>query len=486
MEIVSIKSRYRVVVMSDYKYLFPYEMIPHNSKILIYGAGDVGVDYLKQMLITGYAEVVGVIDKKHAKYCNLVVPVYSPNDLSKLEFDYVVLAFKREDYISEITDLLSNIGIEKKKIVYKGVRNTNINILTTEAHYSGNAEYAYHKAQISVALKFGIGLGDSIIKKGFFLELVRMLPEAMIDIYAPGGSKFIPSIYEDQENFNCVVDDGGALYAENKKKYTLAISVFRLIEVDYIDYFALEKSNETFAKQMKKHIKNHNEYKLSDFPSTQIWIHYGRAKYRGWNCYSIYQYTDVFKVRRKIVNIPLVESLRTKMERYCRFKYITVNYGNGASGKGYKENISKQWPLEHYNKLLRMFKLKFPHLKVIQVGDITTEKLGNVDEYFIEKNLEEVKYVLKNAILHIDIEGGLVHLATNLGTKCVVLFGPTQVYIYGYPENINIVSPACNGCYGLYDNALGCARNLDEPECMKTLTPQLVMSHISSYLNSID
>lgn len=100
--------------------------------------------------------------------------------------------------------------------------------------------------------------------------------------------------------------------------------------------------------------------------------------------------------------------------------------------------------------------------------------------------MEEVKYVIKNALLHVDIEGGLVHLATNLGTKCVVLFGPTQVDIYGYPENINIVAPKCNGGYGLYDNAFRCAKDLDEPECMKALKPQLVMEHIVSYLNDND
>lgn len=472
--------------MSEYKFLFPYEVIAQNSKILIYGAGDVGVAYLKQMLITGYADVIGFVDKNHTKYSNLAVPVYSPDDLSKLEFDYVVLAFKREDYVSEITDLLSSMGIGKQKIVYKGIRNTNVNIIATEAYCCGNVEYAYHKARISVALKYGTGLGDSIIKKGFFIELTHMLPEAMIDIYSPTGSNYIPAIYGDQENFNCVIDDGGALYSEKKKQYTLAISLFHLIEVDYINYSVLERYNKEFAEKMKRHIKNHREYNLSNFPEPQKWINYSRAKYKGWNCYSIYQYTDVFKVERKRIYIPLAEAFKGEMGRYNKINYITINYGNGRSGKGYKENISKQWPLEYFNEFLYMFKHKFPYLKVIQVGDITTEKLKNVDEYFIDKNLEEVKYVLKGALLHVDIEGGLVHLATNLGTKCIVLFGPTQVDIYGYPENINIVSPECNGCYGLYDNAFRCAKDLDNPECMKTLTPQLVMSHISSYLDNID
>ena len=82
------------------------------------------------------------------------------------------------------------------------------------------------------------------------------------------------------------------------------------------------------------------------------------------------------------------------------------------------------------------------------------------------------------------IEGGLVHLATNLGTKCVVLFSPTQPNIYAYPNNINIVYATCNGCYGLYENGYACARGLEKPECMYSITPEMVMEKIAEYIDS--
>ena len=63
------------------------------------------------------------------------------------------------------------------------------------------------------------------------------------------------------------------------------------------------------------------------------------------------------------------------------------------------------------------------------------------------ESLELVKYVLKGSLLHIDCDSGLVHLATQLGTKCVVLFGQTSVWYFGYEQNINIVSKVCNSCY---------------------------------------
>ena len=48
-----------------YTYLFPYEKIPQGSRIIIYGAGDVGQEYLQQMQITGYCSVIAFIDKAY-------------------------------------------------------------------------------------------------------------------------------------------------------------------------------------------------------------------------------------------------------------------------------------------------------------------------------------------------------------------------------------------------------------------------------------
>ena len=102
------------------------------------------------------------------------------------------------------------------------------------------------------------------------------------------------------------------------------------------------------------------------------------------------------------------------------------------------------------------------------------------------QDIELIKYVLKNAIFHLDSEGGLTHLATQLGTKCIVLFGPTQVELLGYSQNINIVASTCKGCYFLYDDMMKCARDLQEPECMHSITPELVMEKVDTYLMEVD
>ena len=76
-----------------YTYLFPYEKVPYGSRI-IYGAGDVGQEYLQQMLMTDYAEVLCFLDRAFDKYPAIVIPIFSPEKVVELTFDYIIIATK--------------------------------------------------------------------------------------------------------------------------------------------------------------------------------------------------------------------------------------------------------------------------------------------------------------------------------------------------------------------------------------------------------
>ena len=79
---------------NKYEYLFPFEKIPQGAKILIYGAGDVGQEYLQQIMMTGYCEVVGFIDRNWDKYAKMIVPIYPVVRIHEVSYDYIVIAMK--------------------------------------------------------------------------------------------------------------------------------------------------------------------------------------------------------------------------------------------------------------------------------------------------------------------------------------------------------------------------------------------------------
>ena len=50
-------------------YIFPYESIKFGSKIIIYGFGNVGYDYVVQLKKNKYADIIFILDK-NAQYKN--------------------------------------------------------------------------------------------------------------------------------------------------------------------------------------------------------------------------------------------------------------------------------------------------------------------------------------------------------------------------------------------------------------------------------
>lgn len=472
--------------MNDvYQYLFPFEKVPQKSRILIYGAGEVGQAYLKQILLTRYCEVIGFLDRAYESYQNLVVPVYPPTQVQKIDYDYIIVAMKVASTLSYIKEILHNAGVDEEKVVFTGVRPDIVTLTIADTVCVDKVDVvpAYKNAGLSIALKFGGHLGDAIIKKRLFREIVTMAPEAKIDIYTPGGGKFIKSLYADEPNLNCVIDDGGGLYVARHKEYMLSMSIFYMIEINYIDYQHLHKLNPIFADKMKLHRKRHDEYGLKLFPSTQNYIHFARTMYLRRNCYSIYNYTGVFNIDDQKVDIPLNLDYFDEYQSLRIGKYVTFNFGNGTTGKNNKNSISKQWPKEYFEEFALLFKKKYKNIKLIQLGDDNTEPIEGADECLLGKNLELVKIILHRAILHVDIEGGLMHLATQLGTKCVVLYGSTPIELFGYPQNVNIQAGKCKNCYMLYDNYYRCVRNMEKPECMWSIKPKFVLEKINLFIS---
>lgn len=106
--------------MSKY-YLFPYQSIPAGCKVVIYGCGMVGMDYLNQLQTNHYCEVVFLVAKNYydvkfleRKYS---VTCYPPEILcDKNDYDYVIIATDNDAYRMEMIKLLVDLGIESSKI----------------------------------------------------------------------------------------------------------------------------------------------------------------------------------------------------------------------------------------------------------------------------------------------------------------------------------------------------------------------------------
>lgn len=215
-------------------------------------------------------------------------------------------------------------------------------------------------------------------------------------------------------------------------------------------------------------------------------MHFHRNQLLGINRWGELRQGDVFEIPDQHSYVALGHAGYEQMSELGLqgVQYITVNRGADSMGRSTMQ--TKVWPKEHYEKLIALCKDKYPDLLVIQLGTKQNTKLQGADRYVLGESMETTKWILRNSLLHIDCEGGLVHLATQLAVKCIVLFGPTPLHTYAYQDNINLVSDKCSNCMGTHEDwAFSCYRGMKEPECMYSLTPELVLPYIEEHIGRL-
>lgn len=163
-------------------------------------------------------------------------------------------------------------------------------------------------------------------------------------------------------------------------------------------------------------------------------------------------------------------------------KYITLNTGYGdLSGRATDPNYisTKQWPIEYWNKLVKLI-----NVPAVQIGAGLSPKpvSGTFINLVNRTTMQQTATILRGALFHIDMEGGLVIYNQHLGGKSVVLFGPTAIENQGRSFNLNLRAGTCTPCYewGTHKYTLCVLKNKLEcgAHCMRDLKPEYVAEQI--------
>lgn len=104
-------------------YIFPFDLIPRKSNVVIHGAGRVGFAFQKQVLSTSYCNLLLWTDKKYEEFQNHNLSVSSPENIKRVPYDYVVIAIENENIAKSVCEELIALGVERKKIVWTEPRN---------------------------------------------------------------------------------------------------------------------------------------------------------------------------------------------------------------------------------------------------------------------------------------------------------------------------------------------------------------------------
>lgn len=102
------------------QYIFPYEKVPGKSRVAIYGAGDIGASYVYQLKKNGYCKVAAWLDKDWKnKEKMFSVKVIAPEEIKKMNPDYVVIAVREDALKLEMEKELLKNGVPAEKIVHR-------------------------------------------------------------------------------------------------------------------------------------------------------------------------------------------------------------------------------------------------------------------------------------------------------------------------------------------------------------------------------
>lgn len=90
-----------------------------NKRVIIYGAGEVGNDYIRQLALFENFEVVNWVDRNYTRYQYGHRRVNSIDKIINCNFDYIIVAVKKKELADSIKQDLVKKGVLEEKIIWE-------------------------------------------------------------------------------------------------------------------------------------------------------------------------------------------------------------------------------------------------------------------------------------------------------------------------------------------------------------------------------
>ena len=348
--------------------------------------------------------------------------------------------------------------------------------------------FAFESDEVSIAFPLTGALGDAIIAKKILSAVLELSPNCLIDVFCLDESNkiFVRSFYSDIKNLNLILpyDEHYKIVAQN---YDLILNIAGTwaVFLNCNNPKKLQVIAPALFQTVKK-VGEYNKINVHGVGSSNVVSlrNFAMSRILNENLYGILSCGGVLPIRDDKVKIPLAPKYKAEFERLNLGNYITIY--SDIERDIFPPKV-KAWPIRKLVEYVALVKKFLPQIEIVQCGGSWDAKVDNADRHFLGVDLELTKYILANSLLHVGCEGGLIHLATALGTKCVVLFGFNSVNYFGYNRNINIVSKVCYPCANVWHNGMSriCIRGAKEPPCMLNITPQTVCSVTCNYISHL-
>ena len=229
-------------------WVFPYNDIPAKSKIIIYGAGDVGSNFFFQNDATDYCKLVLWVDAQFDFYKSKGMSVEDPLLINEYEYDYVLIAVDSPRISESIYSFLEDLKVPSNKIwsPYVKVNKERIEKQKT-IHFQIDKSYLERKPDLS-NLKIAFIIPEPIKGGGGHRNIFRAVKKMMesghdVDVYCVNSSFTIDEIKENvREWFYDLSEVNFVSYHDEMEMGVYDVGIATWWETVYI----IKKYNENF------------------------------------------------------------------------------------------------------------------------------------------------------------------------------------------------------------------------------------------------
>ena len=334
------------------------------------------------------------------------------------------------------------------------------------------------------------GLGDYIIDANYIYHFRKKFESAPINLVIVSKINFLvptKAVFETKTNcpINRIYDNDHHRFSD---QYDLAIDISRYPVIIHSNLERIEKMCPALADYVKLCEKFREEHQeiidgrpFYDGESSKLCIDMGITRIQQPD---IFNYFGIDENYAYPIQMPDKNQVLSKYG-LTECDYLTIHRGCDTD---YSKDSTKLWPSEHYQRVIDAIKKKYPTIKIVQMGVSHSRCVSfeNVDINLIEKTtIDDLKILLKYSKVHIDCEGGMVHLRHAVhGGPSVVIFGPTPIDFYKYSENENISNKGCPiWCEWASSTWIDkCVKGHKEPPCMYATSPERVMESVEKLL----
>ena len=337
-------------------------------------------------------------------------------------------------------------------------------------------------AKLHILLHLRGGLGDCAALWVGVRALRKQLPDAVFHYYTDSPHAISLLVVPDEKNV--ILPSGRMPY---RRAYDMACEWCISFKTVYVNksrvqalapqfMLTLEKS---FIRQKEMGIFLQDNYLLDDALGRFLY-HQNASRLEA------VRYLSALEFDEQETGLLPDKILNRDISQYgLQPSYITVHSGINAAFDMKGKMPLKCWPTEQWEAFLVLFKQKFPHIQVVQVGGKNSPHFSGADLDLVGKTpLADLPVILNGAALHVDGESGLVQLTRWLKTKAVVLFGPTAPCLFALQKNINLQADKCGHCMWLNGPSWHTDCILGYAACQNMLahTPQAVLEAVAKEL----